>query len=263
MRTIPVLLLAFSAAMAADLGAQLLDAAKKGQVQAVQSLVARGVNLESRDKQGRTALMLAAARGQAPIVKFLIEKGAKTDARDRDGWTASGLALVSGSRDRDTILGLLPAVPHGRISLDVTWSRENLYNSCSLAPPQLAEHVASLQPDGVVLAALRDVAALSEKRAIEFIGDPGGDAVLTVRVRPGASCLAQQSVDQLSLAIDAKLVRGSAVLLEKTFGGGLKGLHVRTVRSPAQYQPFYSEWAKSHAAQIYEAALEAWLRSTP
>jgi hypothetical protein len=63
------------------------------------------------------------------------------------------------------------------------------------------------------------------------------------------------------MALDVRLERNRAPLLEKTFGGGLKGLHVRTVRSPAQYQPLYAEWAKSHAAQIYEAAVEAWLRS--
>ena len=69
----------------------------------------------------------------------------------------------------------------------------------------------------------------------------------------------------MSLAIDVKLVRrrDQLTLLEKTYGGGLKGLHVRSATSPAQYAPLYADWAKGHAPAIYWALLEAWLRAAP
>ena len=62
--------------------------------------------------------------------------------------------------------------------------------------------------------------------------------------------------------MDVRLERsGRKAILEKTFGGGLKGLHARSVTSPAQYGAVFDEWAKSHASQIYWAAVEAWLRT--
>ena len=51
------------------------------------------------------------------------------------------------------------------------------------------------------------------------------------------------------------------MLLEKTFGGGLKGLHARAVSSPAQYGAIFSELAKANAPQIYWAVVEACLRA--
>jgi hypothetical protein len=82
-------------------------------------------------------------------------------------------------------------------------------------------------------------------------------------VRPSISCVQQQTVDNVSLAIDLKVLRVSdgAVLLEKTFGGGLKGLRARATTSPAQYGPLFLEWAKAHASGIYWTAVEAWLRA--
>ncbi|HSU67245.1 MAG TPA: hypothetical protein VLJ39_10250, partial [Tepidisphaeraceae bacterium] len=86
---------------------------------------------------------------------------------------------------------------------------------------------------------------------------------LILKVRPGVSCIQQQSADNLNLAIDARVVltKDQSLLVEKTFGGGLKGLHARAVTSPAQYGAIFSEWAKAHAAAIYWATVEAWLRA--
>jgi len=47
----------------------------------------------------------------------------------------------------------------------------------------------------------------------------------------------------------------------KAVGGGLKGLHVKSATSPAQYPALFADWAKAHASQIYWAAVEAWLRA--
>ena len=109
---------------------------------------------------------------------------------------------------------------------------------------------------------MREYAATNGKGVVELVArDPR--VILSLKVRPGASCIQQKSADNLNLAIDAKVVRtkDQTVLLEKTFGGGLKGLHARAVTSQAQYEAMFTQWAKSHAAQIYWAAVEAWLRT--
>jgi len=260
-RVLAILLPCFIAA-AADLGPDLLNAARKGQSERVTELLGKGAPLDATDKNGRTPLMLAAQHGHAGVVKLLLAKGANPDNRDRQGWTAYGLALFSSADGHDDVLRILPQPPKLHLSLDARWVPENLYSSCLMSAEQLRQHVAGIQPEMIAAAALRDIASISAKHMVELT-EESGDAVLSLRVRPGAACVAQQSSDQLTLAIDVKLVRqrDQKVLLEKTFGGGLKGLHARSTTSPAQYAGLYLDWAKGHAPGIYWAVLEAWLRT--
>ena len=70
-------------AVAADTQPDLLEAARKGKTPVVASLLAKGADLEMRDRNGRTPLMLAAQYGRTATVKLLLAKGATPDARDR------------------------------------------------------------------------------------------------------------------------------------------------------------------------------------
>lgn len=243
---------------AADLGPDLLAAAKKGQTKQVEQLIAKGAPVESTDKNGRTPLMLAAQHGHADTVKVLLAKGAKAQARDHEGWSAFGLAVMAGS---DAGMQALPQPEKFRVSVDAQVALGNVYNSCFQPPDQLSQAIAAIHPDLQVVAALRDIARTSGKQLIEFLADESGDATLHLKVRPGASCLQNQS-DNLTLAIDVRMVRArnQAPMLEKTFGGGLRGMHAKPVTTIAQYGPVFGEWAKSHANGIYSAILEAWLR---
>ncbi len=255
------LLLLFSlTAFAADLGPELLTAARKGQTARVQTLASQGASLESQDKNGRTALMLAAQHGHADTVRALLAKGAKPETRDKQGWTAYGLALFSSAGGRDEVLKALPAPATVGLVLSVVLVPENLYSSCFMPPPQLATTVKSLQTEARLVSAVRDAAAAG-KAPVELVA-AGGDALLTLRVRPRAVCVQQQSSDKLSMEVDARVVLNgeSAPLLEKTFGGGLKGLREQMVTSPAQYPPVFEDWAKKHGGEIYWAAVEALLR---
>src|SRR5689334_4219736 len=80
---------------AAEPGDDLRAFARKGQTAQVPALLSRGAAIDSRDADGRTALMLAAQRGHAETVKLLLDHGAKPDARDKQGWTAYALALLN------------------------------------------------------------------------------------------------------------------------------------------------------------------------
>src|SRR4051812_23891601 len=91
------------AAWAADPGADLRDAVKRGRTQQVETLLSHGALVDSADKEGRTALMLAARAGHAETVQLLLAKGAKPDVRDRQGWTAYALAVIEG---RDAVVKL-------------------------------------------------------------------------------------------------------------------------------------------------------------
>jgi hypothetical protein len=247
------------AAWAADPGADLRDAARKGQTAQVAALLGKGAPIESADKNGRTALMLAAEKGNPETIKLLLERGAKADARDRDGWTAYALAVIE---QRDEVVKMFPARPPIAIGLDAKLSLENVYSSCFMLPQQLAEQLAGIQPDAVVAAAVGEYAALHGK-GIAKVVESGAEAVVSMKARPGISCVQQQSRDNVSMAVDLGVLRASdqAGLFEKTFGGGLTGLRARLVSGPNQYAALISEWAKLHAPQIYWAAVEGWLRA--
>lgn len=65
-------------------------------VGAVSHLVAKGADINLQDELGRTALMYAAEHGRLQIVKLLLDKNPVIDARDKAGKTALMLALEHG-----------------------------------------------------------------------------------------------------------------------------------------------------------------------
>ena len=261
------------AALAADPGKDLLNAARNGDTPRVRTLLGSGANVEAKDKNGRTPLMLAAGNGHADAVKLLLEKGADPKARDKKGFTAYGLALFDlGGSERDAVLSALPKPSRMRLNVSSAWLPENMVSSCFASREELAKLIGGIHPDALVLGALADYARTSGLDLVEILTaetkgltaeanapPPSGeaDAAVALNVRPGASCVRQS--DNLSLAIDVRATRAGSQtpLFEKTYGGGLKGLHAQAVTNPAQYPPFFEKWAKSHASSIYWGVVKA------
>ncbi len=67
---------------AGDPGLELRNAASKGELATVRTLLDQGVPVDSPDEYGATALARAADKGHVEIVKLLLERGAKVDAAD-------------------------------------------------------------------------------------------------------------------------------------------------------------------------------------
>lgn len=67
---------------------ELLDAVPSGNVEEVKKLLNKGADVNTRDENGITALMLASADGYKDIVDLLITKGADIDAVNMNGETA-------------------------------------------------------------------------------------------------------------------------------------------------------------------------------
>lgn len=68
--------------------AALMKAAWEGDTGQAQALIHNGVDVNSRDAFGRTALIIAASQGHTYIVQILLEQGADPDTRDNVGTTA-------------------------------------------------------------------------------------------------------------------------------------------------------------------------------
>jgi ankyrin repeat protein len=60
----------------------LLQAAAKGDIAQVKSLLSKGADVNAKDDYGRTLLHCAAVKGHKNIVEFLLTKGARIDPRD-------------------------------------------------------------------------------------------------------------------------------------------------------------------------------------
>ena len=280
MRFCAVLLAAAFPILAADAPVDILEAAKKGRAKEIEALLAKGADLEARDKEGRTPLMLAAQYGRTASVRLLLEKGAKPDARDTHRWNAFMLALLAPSggvvpTTHDAVLKLLPQPKRFRLAITASWTPgKELFSSCFMRPDEMTQHIRQVHPDGMVIEALRHFAATSGRDLIAVVSaDARGnteiserpapkdvDAVLTLQVEPGATCV--QQVDQLSMRIHATLNRpeDQTPLLEKTFGAGVKtGMRGQAATNPNQHGPLYETWAKSQAGPLYWAVLTALL----
>jgi hypothetical protein len=67
-----------------------------GSIRAVQLQIERGVDLESRDENGMTPLMLGASRGRGDVCQLFLAAGADSSAQNNDGNTACDIAARAG-----------------------------------------------------------------------------------------------------------------------------------------------------------------------
>ncbi|MGH9838431.1 MAG: ankyrin repeat domain-containing protein [Blastocatellia bacterium] len=85
----------------------LREAARKGDLTKMETLLRNRVPVDSADKKGRTALIDAAAEGQTQAVKLLLQNGAKPDTQDEKGFTA--LRAAAGEGHSEIVQALLGA----------------------------------------------------------------------------------------------------------------------------------------------------------
>lgn len=67
--------------------AALRRAAEQGDIPKLRALFDRGVDVNARDADDRSALLLAVLNGQAKVVELLLTRGANVNAADRNGTT--------------------------------------------------------------------------------------------------------------------------------------------------------------------------------
>jgi ankyrin repeat protein len=75
------------------------DAVRRGDIEIVRDLLARGVDPNARDRYGQTGVMLAAHGGQLAIARLLIEQGVDLNSTAKYGLSAVMLAVVAGHEE--------------------------------------------------------------------------------------------------------------------------------------------------------------------
>ena len=99
----------------------------------IKELLKKGADLEAKDKDGLTALMVAVYNGRLEVVKYLAECGADLEAKDEEGYTALMTASEYGqldvvkclvelgadfeAKDKDGQTALMEAVKNGRLGV--------------------------------------------------------------------------------------------------------------------------------------------------
>ena len=201
LRLVVLFVLAIPAVASGNKDKDLLDAAHRGDIPAVRAALSAGADVETRDKNGRTPLILAAELGNVDMLRLLLEKGAKPDSRGKNGFTAYGTALLLPPGQREKVLPVLPKPPLLRLAAESAWLPESMASSCYLSRPELAENIDKLHLDAVVVGAFADYARLKGKDVVEVVraeaegartsaaemdaSETGVDAVVELAVRPG------------------------------------------------------------------------------
>jgi hypothetical protein len=97
---------------------------------ALQALIDAGADVNAKNKQGVTALMRAAKDGELPNIKVLFAAGADVDAQDEDGWTA--LTYAQKNKDDRIIqaLEIFQRIKSGEVNQIEAISRLNAVKRC-------------------------------------------------------------------------------------------------------------------------------------
>jgi ankyrin repeat protein len=87
-----------------DGSSALMIASEKGFFEMAELLIKSGADVNAKNMDGYTALMYAAYKGNLQIAELLIDNKADVNARDKDGWTALRYASIQGQHDIVAIL---------------------------------------------------------------------------------------------------------------------------------------------------------------
>ena len=88
----------------AGLSRPLFDAAERGDIHAVLEAISSGLDVNTKDCVGRTALHWAVAEGHAELAELLLQSGAKVNAQDEGGLTPLHVAAATNMLDMVRLL---------------------------------------------------------------------------------------------------------------------------------------------------------------
>lgn len=132
----------------------LFNAVETGNLQAVTALLQGGADLDARNDEEMTPLMVASGLGHFDIVEALIALGANVNARNTLGWTALMKAIYNYEQDRG-----FPEIVSALIEAGAEFENQIAYGT---RPLMLAAGYGQAEVIDVLLAAGADVMAKND-----------------------------------------------------------------------------------------------------
>ncbi|MGH9768621.1 MAG: ankyrin repeat domain-containing protein, partial [Blastocatellia bacterium] len=145
-------------------------AAKKGDLEAVKSLIAKGANVNARTNYGATALHFAADRGHLEVIKVLVEAGADVNAKD-DFYKMPPLSMAMMRKHKDVIAYLQQAASAKKEIVQAPAAQSNAQPAQTTASQPAAKPA-----DPALNEELLNAAKKSDAAAVKSLLAKGADA---------------------------------------------------------------------------------------
>ena len=173
----------------------LLLAADEKHADVVQVLIDAGADIEAKDEEGRSPLLLASRRGAVDIVNMLVKAGARVSLADRTGETCLSLAAFRGHTETVRTLLCMPGV-------DVNQSRNNNRGDTALHRAVGRKHLSIVH---VLIDAGADIEAKSENGSspLHLAGRSGELAIVKMLVEAGARVCVTHNLGHTCLSLAA------------------------------------------------------------
>lgn len=193
----------------------LIGAAGAGDLSAVKSLIAAGVDVNAATDEGWTALMGASTEGHTDCVRALIAAGADVNASEHDGWTALMGAATRGQTE--CVKALIAAGADVNAKSNVGWTAYQAAVSAHNADCARAL-IAAGAKDISLAYDFADRRTYSEDTSVDWrtipdtlVAGPGVEDVSLFAPNPGAAMLAAVPIEgePFSRAIEARTFTGS------------------------------------------------------
>lgn len=193
----------------AEFQAATAKLAREGDAAALQALLDRGMDVNMRDSQGRTALMAATYAGHAEMFFSLLEAGADVNVKAQDGGTALMSASVGGN----------PVIVRALLDRGADVNARNAGNNTGLMWAVLNGHLEVVQ---LLLNAGADTEVHNQYGFTALMASEAGDpAIMSALIKAGAdvdatdkngaTALIGASVNGYLRAVEALLAAGADV----------------------------------------------------
>ena len=205
----------------------LMAAAEAGNTPVVKSLLDENAKPDLQNKEGATALLLAAAKDHPDTVRALIEGNADPRVKDRSNWTPLMKAVYTGYKDVADVLLKTSADQLKRDGqLDRALAVSSLLGKRDLMPrPARPRREASIPPSEKGQTALMYAATAGNTDAVSLLLERGADPRLVNAEGASASILAlQRGHPDLAKLIDNRTPGGApaaAASRRRRFSRGL------------------------------------------
>jgi hypothetical protein len=176
-RVICLLLLLPLLAYAQDANEELLEAARKSDVERVKALLAKGANVNAKSPYGVTPLGFACSRGSVEVVKVLLDNGAEVNVTDTFYRTTPFGMVTMGKKPNAEIMRLL--IEKGAKETDQALNYAITNNHPELAKTALAKGTFKQE---VLDKALRNATKANRAEMVEMLKKAGAKELVEFKV---------------------------------------------------------------------------------